>query len=178
MVGNSELCEGWKVRSAGYEHYKDKQNSHFQFTRNNTNLSLATIFPSVSRCVSSSSSGGVASISAAGASGLASLWPQTQRLKVQCLVLERSLDIAEHPAVLHPRSRRVWAESRKERRAVVLRGAPPLRHPGEMWPDQKQAREEKEEEAARMKISDDKRTDRMWRRWRRKKGRKEVMGPK
>lgn len=169
MVSNSELCEGWKVRSAGYEHYKDKQNSHFQFTRNNTNLSLATIFPSVS------SSGGVASISAVGASGLASLRPQTQRLKVQCLVLERSLDIAEHPAILHPRSRRVWAEPRKERRAVVLRGAPPLRHPGEMWPDQKQAREEKEEEAGRMKISDDKRTDRMWRR---KKGRKEVMGPK
>lgn len=69
--------------------------------------------------------------------GSAALRLRTERLKVQRLVLERPLHVAEHPSILDPRPGGVGTEPGQEGGAVVLLAEPFLRHPEMMGADQK-----------------------------------------
>lgn len=94
---------------------KHQTQRRFEINETSLNLSLAVVFPGVSggehhhlsfsRCAASSSH--CVSSAAAGWSCSASLRLRTERLKVQGFVLEGSFDAAEHPSILHPRTRRV-----------------------------------------------------------------------
>lgn len=114
------------------------------------NLSLAVVFPglsggkhhhlSSSRCVSS-----VMAVDSCWSCSV-SLHLRTEWLEVQGFVLKGSFDTAEHPSILHPRTRRVGAQSGQQGGAVVLRRTPPLRHHRHIWEQVRRAAEDQEEE--------------------------------
>lgn len=72
-------------------------------------------------------------------SSLLCLW--TEWLKVQGFVFKGSFNTAEHPAILHPRTRRVRAQPGEQRGAVVFQWTPSLRHHGHIWEEAKNKEE-------------------------------------
>lgn len=67
------------------------------------------------------------------------LW--TEWLKVQGFVFKGSFNTAEHPAILHPRTRWVRAQPGEQRGAVVFQWTPSLRHHGHIWEEAKSKEE-------------------------------------